>query len=285
MSIQSEINRIRETVSESFDVAESLGGDPSPNRTIENLPDVIRSIPLDQGGVDTSDANATSDRIAAGYSAYVNGEKVNGSMVNKGGEDITKFLTLVDTDEAGVMNISTVSGGNIISTVKHFYIQNMLSSTANSYLVAGKKFRATYPLSNFGDATSNDVRLGKTFTSESGLNIIGSAILPDILNVEIGIGKLAPRIRYCSSRGYDDQIYETSGWSTFWVVKGTFVMVECASNYFITVPNGYTDVTLYTKTGAEVVVSPGGNHYVSGGGIVMILALNNARFSIVPPAT
>lgn len=276
MSIQSEIDRIREIVSESFDVAESLGGDPPPNRTIENLPDVIRSIPLDQGGVDTSDANATSDRIAAGYSAYVNGEKVEGSMVRIGTEDITKYATVSNVGTAGTMDVSNE---------KHIYIQSVMNSDVNSYLVAGKKFRVTCPAANFGNATAAEVKHGCTFTSKNGVKITGSAIVSDILDIGVAIGNLAPRIRYCSSRGYDDQTYETMGWSTFWVVKGTFIMVDCASNYFITVPNGYVDITLYNKTGEEVVVSPGGNYYVSGGGIVMILALNDARFTIVPPAT
>lgn len=48
--------------------------------TFQQIATNIGNIPV----LDTSDANATASQILSGYSAYVNGAKINGSMVNRG---------------------------------------------------------------------------------------------------------------------------------------------------------------------------------------------------------
>lgn len=48
--------------------------------TFQQMATNVESIPV----LDTSDANATASRILSGYTAYVNGVKISGSMVNRG---------------------------------------------------------------------------------------------------------------------------------------------------------------------------------------------------------
>lgn len=116
----------------------------------------INSLPAQ---LDTSDANATADKIVENYSAYVNGEKIEGSIKTLYG-GLNEYGAVVDKSYMGAIGVNyTVTEPSYISPT------------------TGPDISLTASLSDFGDATAEDVVAGKTFTSSAGLKVTGTATL------------------------------------------------------------------------------------------------------------
>lgn len=146
------INLAEDTVAPENLLAGATAHDSSGQRIVGTM--------IQSSGTDTSDATATADDIVSGKTAYVDGEKVTGSMAMLNGSGPT----------VGRGRISIVKGsGSIDITI---VVSEVSLEYASAYVKNGGNFRlygdGTLG-SYFGDATPEDVRKGKRFTSKDGV--------------------------------------------------------------------------------------------------------------------
>lgn len=118
-------------------------------------------------GIDTSEGNAEETDIVAGKIAFVDGEKVTGSVpVVENGKTQAAVFDVIEKDSinegyrvaAHLSNDVLVRNGAVVDTV--------------------------VPKTRFGDATPDQVLVGTTFTSKEGINLPG-AYNPTTVNLQI----------------------------------------------------------------------------------------------------
>ena len=144
------INLAEDTVAPENLLAGAVAHDSSGQRIVGTM--------TQSSGIDTSDATALSEDIVSGKTAYVDGEKVVGSMEAINASKLTvgtgRINLFKDREDLGMI-FNSVSLSN-----ESAYIKN-----GGSFRLYGNGTLGEY----FGDAMPEDVRKGKKFTSKDGV--------------------------------------------------------------------------------------------------------------------
>lgn len=163
MSIQSEIGRIVAAKEAIKTAINSKGGNLTANDTIDKYAEAVEAI---EQGVDTSDATATAGDILIGNTAYVDGEKLSGSMTNNGA--VSKTLTPSETSYTVPKGYH--NGAGKVQIVTETKTATPTKSTQNVTPSSGKVLSkvtvnpipAAYITTNDATAAAEDIRAGKT---------------------------------------------------------------------------------------------------------------------------
>ena len=199
------INLAEDTVAPENLLAGATAHDSSGQRIVGTM--------KQSSGIDTSDATALSEDIVLGKTAYVDGEKVTGSMIGISSANPTVGMGRVAINKGTKDLYITLS--NVKLNKQSAYLKN-----EGSIQIHGDGSLGTF----FGDALPEDVRKGKKFTSKDGVATgtmeassggsgvqvkTGTTSSPTINTGLSKIDKLIIYAKKIASKGMVDMIYSS----------------------------------------------------------------------------
>lgn len=137
---------------------------------LQEILNKVKALPEQgSGGIDTSDATATASDMAEGVTAYVNGEKITGTL---------NTINNADSYQEGDVGVVRQQSEDTLT-------MGVLAKK-DTLLRTGSGLTMTVPFTTFGTATASDVAQGVTFTSASGMKVKGELEVHDIVG-SVGI--------------------------------------------------------------------------------------------------
>lgn len=177
-------------------------------------------------GTFTSDANATTSQILSGRTAYVNGNKLTGTMPNRGTTNATLPINGSYTIPSGYHSGS----GKVTQSIPTYGAQTITPGTTNKTLSAGRYLSGTQTIAGDPDLIPSNIRSGK--------NIFGVA--GNLTEVKYASGTATSPTRISASLGWQPTLVIANG------SRGGIWMWFDTSIHSTYISDMYTDPTWYT---------------------------------------
>ena len=160
MSVQTQIDRIKDNITSAFNAVGNKGGTVPTSKNSDNLETAINSIPTDVTLPELNNPGYAEDLLYGKQLIDADGKIVNGTMDFITPENTSFYLPATNIEE-----YEDAYGKRAMMSIR---LPNRLA------FEAGSTARMQSNLTNFGDAVASDVTKGKTFTSANGYMVTGT---------------------------------------------------------------------------------------------------------------